>query len=257
MEPRRKLWRDARWLAGVDVRRHWLSYPASFLLAVVIGAFAANLFNGIFVVEGAGPSGEAFEARSNAVLSSFFMFATIPYLMVNMLFNPELKPSFSRDDNFTRKLVFLRSLPVSAGAIVASRMLAMLATLVVAAPAFFTMFYLIARQAPGFAAGPGFVWFASLWIGLALLYAGGLLYIWIARSKRAEVVMGFVNPVALLLVAVALGFLLDHGFVGWTMDLAREYGARAGVAGLLVGAAGFAFGGWRTTRRLRRRDLSA
>lgn len=111
----RKTWQDARWLAGADVRRRWLSFPAAALVAAVIGLLAANLYNGVFVVEGAGADGEAFEARFNAVFSSFFMLVTTPYLVVNMVFNPDLRPSFSRDDNFTRQLVFLRSLPVPVG----------------------------------------------------------------------------------------------------------------------------------------------
>lgn len=246
----------AAWLAGYDARRRWISYPATALLAALTGALAASLFDGIFSMEGFGPEGETFEVLFNSSILDFFILAVAPALMINQIFNPDLAPQLRRDDNFTRQLTFLRSLPIPVGAIVAGRMLSMLLALAVSAPTFFAVFYLLAGGA-GALGGWEFVWFACIWVGYALAYGGGLVYLWIALSKQAELTAASALPLVLLLVAATTNLLTGAGLVGRAVELARESGAATGPAVLLAGLAAFALWGWATIKRLERRDLGA
>lgn len=151
--------------------------------------------------------------------------------------------------------MFLRSLPIPAEAVVGGRMLAMLLALLVSAPAFFATFYLLSRGTAGAPDDRAFVPFALVWVGYALVYGGGLVYLWIARSKRAELAATLALPLTLLLVAVATNLLTGVGIVERTISLAQEHGILAGPVCLMVGLAAFALWGRATAKGLKRRDL--
>lgn len=248
--------RDAVWLAWSDVRRTPFSYVAALFWPLLVGPLAASLLNGVFVVEGLGAQGERMEALSNGALLDFWFLAVTPAFTINLLFNPDYGSRFTTD-SMSRRMAFLRGMPVPVPAIVAGRMLMMLTTLLVSAPPFFTVVYLFARGSEEVPAGAGFLWFALIWIGYALVVGGYYMYIWLGISGKTDRAITLLTVLTYVIVAVSVNLLSDVGLVEGTTLLAREYGVLAGVVALVAGGAAFVLWGRVSVQRLERREIFA
>lgn len=252
---RGNLLREAMWLTWSDARRTPLSYVAAGLWPLLIGPLAASMLSGVFVVEGLGAEGERMEAMFNGALLDFWFLAIVPAFCINLLFNPDYSSRFTTD-SMSRRMSFLRSIPVPIPVIVTGRMLTMLATLLVSAPPFFMAFYLSGRGSEGMPAGTAFAAFALIWIGYALLAGGFYMYVWLGVAGRTDLAITLSVAAAYLLTSLSVNLFSDAGLVERTVMLAREYGSISGIAALTSGGVAFVAWGCVTARRLGNRDLS-
>lgn len=125
--------RDAARIFRADVRRTWVSFPVAAVVASLLGLYAGGFLVSADATEGPG-SGIV------VPLGDFWFLAVIPVLAINFLFNRDYYYRLS-GDNLSRRLAFLKELPVSAGALVAARVAYMLLAFVFSAPAFFATAY--------------------------------------------------------------------------------------------------------------------
>jgi hypothetical protein len=243
---------EARWLAGEEIRRSWLSYPLSGLFALFLAFLVVPSLSGILVVEGFGESGDGFERSFNAFLPDYLFLLLGFVLCVN---------SFSRDyflvwtaDPFTSRLAFMRSLPISPRSLVAGRMLSMVLALPFTVPAFFVPVYLFSDLRE---LGASFIWFVGVWVGYGLFGAGLTLLMELGLDGRTYTAISF-GMVAVVLVTVALlEWAVALRLVERTVALVGEYGPLPAVVSLVVGAGLFVLLARLTARRVEGRDLAA
>lgn len=241
---------DAFWLARKEMRRTWLSYLLTGLFVLFLGFFVVPSVSGVFEFEGFGARGQRTEDFYNAFFSDFLFLVICAFLGVNAI---------SRDytlawrDPFSSRLLFLRSLPIPAGSLVASRVISMLFALVLGAPAFFLPAFFLSELSE---IGTSYLWFAGIWIGYGLLGSGLCLLCELTVSGRVYTLIYFGFAASLMVVLALLEWTVDLSLVRRTAQLAQSYEALPAVLSILAGAAAFAVLSRVTVRRLQKRDLS-
>jgi hypothetical protein len=236
-------WQQARWLAAEELRRTWPSYPLTGLMMLLFGLFAAAFFELALGAE---------EPFGDFPADVFFLAAALN-LAVNSVSRDYLS---SWNDSFSRRLSFLRSLPIPVPALVAGRLLTMLTALPLTVPALFLPPYLLSDALREALDPAQYLAFVAMWVGYALLCAGFWLYSEFNLPGKTYnyVVFGIL---ALMLLSVGLAeWLLDARLTERTVGLVQSYGALPAALALVVGAAGLALGAWTTTVRLGKRDLA-
>lgn len=219
----------AIFLFARDLRWTWPSYVAATLLGAVSGAVASNLPEGIFVIEGLGEEGESVERVSNSLLADFWFLGLTPAFMINFVFNRDYAARFTQD-NMSRRLSFLRSLPIPVRDLVLGRALSALLSLVLSATPFFGALYLLSDTGGGRLLSEVYLPFAAIWIAYALVMGGFYLYAWLGFSSRMDVPSTLVVMASLLLVPAVCNLVLGIGLVGGSLGLPRDYGPLVAAA---------------------------
>jgi hypothetical protein len=167
------------WLARKEIGSTWLSYVLSCLFVVFLGFFVVPGVAGVFELEGFGAWGQRTQEFYNAFFSDYLFLVICAFLGVNVI-----SRNYTLDwrGPFSSRLLFLRSLPVPAGSLVASRALGMLFALLLNAPAFFLPAYFFTDLGEFKTA---YLWFACVWIGYSLLASGLWLLCELTVSGRA------------------------------------------------------------------------
>ena len=238
--------RDAAWLAGMDVRRSWVSFPVATVTALVPGFYLILLYHSAF----SGSMG----SFGTFLLDVWFLLV-VTVLNVNFLFNRDYYYRLS-EDNYTKRLSFLLGLPISPRAVIKGRAMYMALALACGAPSFFLLPYLISGDLRAALGLLDYVWFAGIWIGYALFMMGFLLFMWNGLSFQAELGWIFsIFPGGCLLVATVSNFALDDGLAMALIQVAKANGPLAATISVAVGCAALVFWIRLAERGLRRREL--
>lgn len=241
----------ALWLAQKDIRRAWLSYPASGLFVCVIGVLITSSVDGIlFEVESFGEGGQRTEDAFDSFLADYMFLIIGAVLAVNALSRDYM--SIWTDDVFSQRLSFLRRLPASTGSLVASRAMSMLFALPFTVPAFFLPIYFLSDLGE---MGFSYVWFCGIWLGWSLAYAGLTLLCELAMNGRVYVWFSVAFIIGLIAILAFLEWAVRLGLVERSANLALEHGPLAAIVSLLAGGAAFALFARAAAKRIERRDL--
>jgi len=249
------MWREAWWLARRDIRRTWISYPATGLVALFAGLFYTVLLPGWFSQVGliGELEGNVTGLVNGFVLDMGFLMVT-PILVINAILNRDYSARF-KHDNMSRRIAFLRSLPITTRVLVTSRVLTMLLALPVTAPLFFLPPYLLSPALGEGLVPAQYLSFAAIWIGYALVVGGGYMYVWmgVSGSTDRRISLGLI-----FLIPIFAGLLngFDVNIVEGTITLARAYGPLAAIVALAVGSVGLFLWGRAAERCLGNRDLT-
>lgn len=243
---------EARWLAGKEIKRAWLSYPVSGLFVLFLGLLVVPALSGVLELEGLDAPGRRLESSYNAFFPDLLFLIMGAVLTVNSISGDYLR--IWQDDVFSRRLLFLRSLPISTRSLVASRVMSMLFALPFTGPAFFLPVFLLSDLGE---LGVSYLWFVGIWLGWSLLYAGFTLFCEFGMSGKVYTWISLANIGAFLVVVAALEWTADLRLVERTASLAQSYGALPAVASLAIGVCGLVLLARVTVRRVGRRDLSA
>jgi hypothetical protein len=241
---------EAFWLAGKEMRRTWFSYPLTGLFALFLGFFVVPSLSGVFELEGFGAEGRRMEYFYNAFFADYLFLTICAFLGVRAISGDYT--SFWRD-SFSSRLILLRSLPISAQSLVASRALCMLFAFVLNVPAFFGPAFLLSDLGE---LGASYLSFVCVWIGYCLLASGLWLLCELTVSHKVYTQIYFGLATALMAVLALLEWTLDLSLVGRMAELAQSYGAVLAVFSVLAGAAAFALMSRVTILRLETRDIS-
>lgn len=231
----------ASWLAAEELRRSRLSLLATALATVILALLASALVLGFY----------AERAAYASFALDVYLLAACCNLALNWTAVGYWTPT---EDRISRRLAFLRSLPIPTRALVAGRALVMVLTLAVMASVFFLALYRLSGDLRADLGPAGYLGFAGIWSGYALLMGAFGLYLEWGFSGKTLFRAQFVWVGALLAAAATANLLGVRLFAG-SVELARAFGPLAGFVALLVGAAGLALSTLATARRLRRREL--
>lgn len=240
-----EVWRDALWLAGRDARRTWFSFPVAALVALLFGVYAVVLYSMAF--------GDEAGRWIGAFGLDMWFLALVPVLSVNFLFNKDYYYRL-RDDNLSKRLAFLRGLPISVGRIVFGRVAIMLLTLACASPFFFLTPYLLYDGLRERISLTGYLCFVAFWLGYALFMVGVLVFVWLGLPWETERKILFSLPVFYLLLALISSFFFEAGLVAGVLGVTRDHGLTLATAPV-VGIISLFFWAKAAGNGLRRRDL--
>ena len=245
------MWRNAFWLAGKELQRTWLSYLATVVLAALYGAFAA------VALLDALPIDTQPNIYASASVDIFFVFG-VSALATNALSKDYL---YSWGDTFSKRLRFLRGLPVSAEELVVSRVLTILVALFLNSVAFLVTIYLLsASVGDRLIAQLGFgeyLSFAGIWAGYAVFCSGAWMYGEFGLNGRTynNIVFGVMGVAFVFLIF--LEWLFKLRIVERSIYLAGTYGPLPAILTLLLGGVAFALWSRAAVRKIKRRDLTA
>lgn len=237
-----KAWHNVWWLAAGELWRARVSYLATALFTVIVALFAFALSSGFY---------SGFDGTPGFFLDMYFLLICCN-LALNWTAPGYWQPG---EDLLSKRLRFLRTLPIALRELVASRAAVMVATLAVMAPIFFLTLYLLSGDLRADLGPARFLSFAAIWSGYALLMGALGLYLEWGFSGERLLALQFVWAASLVALALLAG-VLGVGIFAGTVELARSHGPLPAVVALLIGLAGLALSGWATTKRLRHRDLS-
>lgn len=240
---------QARWLARQDIRRAWLSYPASGLFVLFLGFVATSLVWGVQTqeVNGARNLGQA------VFFADYVFVLTGCILVVNAISMDYLR--VWTQDVFSDRTAFLRSLPLSTGTLVASRVITMLFAVPFTASAFFVPVFLFTDLRE---LGLSYLWFCGIWLGWGLLYAGVTLLCEFGLSGRTYCWFSLVLIAGLVAGLLLIENVSGVGLVGSAASLAQAgYGPLLAPVSLVVGGIGFVLFARLTVRRIEHRELSS
>ena len=148
----------------------------------------------------------------------------------------------------------MRKLPVSAGSLVASRVISMLFALTLYAPAFFLPAFFLSDLG---VLGPSYLYFCGVWIGYGLLGSGLCLLLELTVNGKVYILISFGFTASLMVVLALLEWTVDLSLVGRAAQLVQSYGALPAIISILAGGAAFALLSRLTARRIAKRNLSA
>jgi hypothetical protein len=246
---------ESFWLAKKEMEKAWLSFVLTALLVFLLGVFAAvSLSGGVSELEGFVMQGQRMEDFYTAFFADYLFLLVSAVLGANTI---SRYYTLNWRDTFSSRLVFLRSLPISTGSLVGSRVISMLFALVLNALAFFLPVFFLSDLGEELGTQT-YLWFCGVWIGYGLLGSGLCLLLEFSVSGKAYALISYGFAVPLMVVLALLEWTMDLSLVGRTAQLAQgSYGALPAIFSILAGGAAFALLVRATIRRLQKRDLSA
>lgn len=243
---------EARWLAWREIKRTWLSYPATALGMLIFGLLTASIVDGFLILEGFGEGDRPFQDFFYAFYADLFFLIYGGFLTFNWMSREYLRV-FS-GDTFSARLAFVRSLPISVETMVLGRLISMCLALLLNAPAFFLTVYFVSNLSD---LGWSFLWFVAVWIGYSLLGTGFYLLAEFTISGKTYTWLSFTWVLLLVVGLIFLELTVELRAVSRIAGLVESYGPLPALASVLLGAAALAILTKITIRRVERRDLYA
>jgi hypothetical protein len=111
---------EALWLAGREIRRNWRSYPVTELFMLVFGLLLVAATEGLSGIEDPGASGARLESWYDAFMPDFLFLTWCSLLAISFMSRDYIT---SWTGPFSKRLIFLRSLPIPTKGLVMARML--------------------------------------------------------------------------------------------------------------------------------------
>jgi hypothetical protein len=250
-----RLYAEALWLARVEMKWAWSSYVLSVLVILFLGlAAAVSLFLGVSEFEAMVQRGHRTEELYGAFFTDYLFLLVCAVLGAKTLLG-----YYTRNwpGTFSSRLVLFRSLPISAGILVGSRMISMLFALLIGAFAFFVPVYFLSDLGTELGIG-AYLLFCGVWIGYGLLGSGLSLFFEFGVSVRAYTLISYCFALPLMIVVVLLELTEYTGLVVRVARMAQSsHGVLLAGLSILFGGAAFLLLSSATIRRLQRRDLLA
>jgi hypothetical protein len=231
-------------LAKYEFDRYWVNYLWTGIYAIFIGLMNVFLLH-FSSIEAETPNEEWVLKFS---LNLYFLFA------MAVLGGKMNSPSGFKA--ISKRISFLKRLPIIDRELVISQLLLTVGILLVNCLLCFTLIWWFAPELREQLQGESYFWFAFFWIGYFLIWAGWFPYCELA-NHTSFTVWAWVAFFFLLStgVSILLAFLKVN-VVQWSIDLILHYGAAASAVSLAIGAAAALLWSRAAEIRLRKMDLS-
>ena len=241
---------DAFRLAREEMRRAWSAYVLGVSIVLFLGlAAAVSLSVGVSELEHFALRHQSTEDFYRTFLADFLFLLVCAVLGANTILRYYTQ---SWCDTSSSRLAFLGRLPISAGALVGSRVLCMLLTFVLGSLAFFLPVYFYSDLGVELGVGT-YLSFCGVWVGYGLLGTGLWLLLEFGVSDRANAAIFYGFALTLMVVALVLDWRAEVGIVQRTTQLAQSgYGALVSVFSVLAGGAAFVLLTRAAVRRIRK-----
>ena len=184
----------------------WIALIFSFAFFGIYGAFA-GVFTNVWLLEYV----PAVRAIPDITILTFM--SSIGFLFTKVYLTP-----YWRTDAFTKNLATLRSLPISAKTLAASRILQILIVSPLNAAVFFTAFYVSSSWIREFHFII-FVGFVLVWLLFGMICSGFLILLEWGTSGRGYIFGTFVVVLVILAASILYNVLLESSIVVGLIDI--------------------------------------
>ncbi|RAP75019.1 hypothetical protein [Paenibacillus montanisoli] len=235
-------WQGAWRLLRFEGARSWVGLLITMLFFSYVSVVMMPLFNEL--LEKGGSSGYGW-------VCDFMYLSILPTM--GFLMNRSVMHYWSSDP-YTRKLAYLRTLPIGWNAIILARMLQHFVVLSIVALFFFTIQYAMLNELRGLLAPDEYILFALIWYGYALF--AGAAYVYFEQTMEGG--KYFAVCFAFLLIFALIGvllWLLDTDLMFKTVEASRSHALIWPAGSLLLGAAGLVLSGLLIRQRNVTRNL--
>jgi hypothetical protein len=250
-----RLCAQSLWLAKEEMKEAWASYVSGVLIVLSLGlAAAVSLSVGVSGFEAMVLQGPSTEEFYGAFFTDYLFLLVCAVLGANMLLRYYTQ---NWRDTFASRLAVLRNLPISAGALVGSRVLGMLFALVLNTLAFFVPVFFLSGLGEELGI-KSYLFFCGVWVGYGLLGSGIWLLFEFSVGDRGYALISYCFALPLMIVVALLESTEYAGLVGSMAQMTQGgHGALLAGFSILTGGAAFLLLSSATTHRLQKRDLHA
>ncbi|MDT8860546.1 hypothetical protein N0O92_09895 [Alkalihalobacillus sp. MEB130] len=241
---------QAFWLVKKELKTNWTALLLTVLVVIFLGLFAT-----IFLEQAARALfGQEVMYYNNPVLDILFV-ALLPSLSTIFMSGPYLSFQTIKDDPYTKRMAFIRTLPIPVKIVALSRTCLMLLILLLMSIAFFgAIVYKLPSDFYQFVSAKELIIFIFAWFGYSLALGGMNPFIEYGTSGKV------LHLVPLFWIGLMMGLFVGfHSIVGysiveWSLLLISQYGWIVAVVSIIFGGIGSAFWHKLLTRRLAKRD---
>jgi hypothetical protein len=188
---------------------------------------------------------------SNIMLDFMFM---ISIGMMGFTFSRDYL-KYWKNNRLSSKLKFYKSLPISTGEIVVSRLLTLILTAIFSGIIYFASFYLISTEIRSALQGWEYIAFALAWTGYSFIVGSVFVYVELGFKEKTYFWLSCGSVLVFMAVPVIL-WLLDVHAVQSSIRIVKEYGVLLPAIALTVGAASLLIGKRIAVDKLNRRNMT-
>jgi CRISPR-associated Cas5-like protein len=239
------MWSNAWFLVKQDYKRFVLGIIVSILLVLYFSGFSSFLAREILAGGGERPLWIASFLIDILFLSSM---STIGFI-----FNGEYG-KYWITDVFTKKLLFMRMLPIDLRELLLARYIGFFINVVFLSAVYFSFFYVLTGFGQHYTFGQ-FMSFLLLWISFGICSGAFYIYKELGSNGKSYFIYSFaIVGVLIALSGATSGF--GYGFFATSLRLAERFPLPSAIIGLLFAALWAIWWGRRTERKIRMREFA-
>lgn len=241
------------YLVKKEMKYYWPAYILTCLATVVIGGLAASLLNDTITFM----HGEV-DHPARFLLDLFFL-GIVPAFGALFISGPYLRFSTIKEDPFSRRTAYYRTMPIPVQVIARSRTLLMLITLVMMIVVFYTVIYIITSLMETtayehFFGTDQFIMFMLFWFSYALALGGMNPYVEYGTNGKILHTVPYVFSAVFIATALVFYIVKDQGIVEWSITLIQQYGWNAVIVAAVIALTASVLWHKLLTKRLLHRD---
>lgn len=241
---------QAFWLARKELKYNWVGLLFTILMTIFFATLSATLLE-----QAARHLFGSDVTFYNKVLIDIMFVAMTPCLGAIFMSRPYLNFETVKEDPFSKRMAFYRTLPIPVATLGLSRTLFSLITLGILSIVFYGTIAIFASFTLYQYISPvEFIIFIFVWFGYALALSGINPFIEYGTNGK----MLHLSPLFILaiFVIVLLSFYsyVGYGIVEWVLLLIRDYGWMIAFISFLIGISGCYLWSKLLTVRLKKRD---
>ena len=242
--------KDAWWLAKKELQFNKIPLAFSMLVTIFFGAMASLEFTQT-IQNVVNPE----SAKDNFLFIDILFVLVTPALAAIFMASPYLSYRAIKEDPFSKRMAFYRSLPIPVEALALSRMMVMVVTLLMLSFVFYgTIILATYDQLFELVTIKEFAIFITIWLGYALTLGGMNPYIEYGTNGKVLHLFPYIFFTIVGVGAFLIYFILGIGIVETTLSLSINIGWSISLFFLIIGLLGFSFWNSLLTKRLSTKD---
>lgn len=242
--------KDAWWLAKKELKFNKIPLTFSVLVTIFFGGMASLDFTQT-VQNVVNPE----SAKDRFLFIDILFVMVTPALAAIFMASPYLSYRAIKEDPFSKRMAFYRSLPIPVEALALSRMMVMIVTLLMLSFVFYgTIILATYDQLFELVTIKEFAIFITIWLGYALALGGMNPYIEYGTNGKVLHLFPYIFFTTVGVAALLIYFILGIGIVETTLTLSINIGWSISLFFLIIGLLGFSFWNTLLTKRLSTKD---
>ncbi|WP_156288927.1 hypothetical protein [Oceanobacillus salinisoli] len=247
------MFQDAFWLAKKELKHHWSAIALSLLFTVFVGGST-----GMLLADSAVKMFEDHATSYNCFLLDLIFLGLTPAFATIFMAKPYLTLQTIKEDPYSKRMAFLRSLPIPVNVLAFSRTIVMFIILLIMSSAFYLsiVFVLIGMSSTfyDFISTGEFLIFIFIWFGYALAVGGINPFIEYGTNGKVLHLFPFIFFGLFLIFILNFYNYTGQGVVEMILYYTKNAGWPLAILSLVMGGFGCYIWNKLLTIRLKKRD---
>lgn len=225
------MWKDSMWIVKKEFTFQRIAFFFTFLAAILF-AFLTQPFIETLVIQDL----NAFTSFSYYYLDLIFI-GLVPSFSTLFISSPYLSFKTIKEDPFGKRMGFYRALPIPISAIVLSRLLFMILTLVVMSITYYIVLTIrLSEQFFQYVTVEEWIIFILVWFGYSLVFGSFNTYIEFGTNGKMLYIMAGIFLVVFILILILFHQVIGMSVVDWSFLLIEKMRWMAACLSIIVGS---------------------